>query len=137
MNLKKALQEKNKLKGAISETVYRLRKYNVVAVGEDRPYNPKSLLQELLGSIDEMVLLKTKIHQANAQVFHQIFRLSELKSLAGQLRHLDCEKSKDKNSNISEPVISIIERDELVKKLDLEIESIQEELDNHNYRTTI
>jgi hypothetical protein len=78
-------------------------------------------------------------------VYDKIFRLSELKSMVKQLKELDCTEGKQRQgyrSMSTEPInkvaeIKIPEKDEMIKKWEEEIESIQEELDAHNAKTKI
>lgn len=139
MNLKKALKEKNKLKGKITETYERIRRYNIAEEGIARPYDPKQLLNDLFANIDEMVALKTKIQSANIQVFDKIFRLSELKNIAGKLKYMPCEieRIEHVSGKFSTASISTNKRDAIIENIQKKIEQIQEELDEFNYQMKI
>jgi hypothetical protein len=139
MNIKKALKEKNNLKGKINETLTRISKHNVTENGIERPYDPHLLLDELFVKIEEMVTMKTKIQKANIDVFDKIYRLSELKNVASRLKYLNCTKERIHNSpdNFSDVAISTKERDLLLENIEKQIEKIQEELDEFNYKTKI
>jgi hypothetical protein len=143
MNIKQALKRKNQLVGLISEQYSRANTYNSVEVGTVRPYDPKESLTEWFKLTTELVDLKTKIHTANLPVYYKIFHLSELKSQVKYLKALTCTEGKERNRWDSEnPVskvamIGVVERDNLVKDLETQIESIQEELDYHNQNTNI
>jgi hypothetical protein len=142
MNIKQALKEKNKQIKLNSENYQKLVVYNSVEEGAERPYDPKQALVDWLKGIQDLVELKTKIHRANSKVYDKIFRLAELKSAVKQIRHLDCSTGKQSAYRSTEPVIktsaiSLIEKDQLVKEMETEIEKIQEELDNHNAKVKI
>jgi hypothetical protein len=137
MNLKKALKEKNKLKGKLSETYSRISRYNLSEEGLERPYNPTKLLKELMEHVDEMVQLKTKIQIANTAIYDKIFRLAELKNIASKVKYLSCEREKTSNGYLSDAAITTKERDAFVEKLQKEIEQIQEDLDEFNYHQKI
>ena len=137
MNLKKALKEKNKLKGKIYETCHRISKYNISEEKFERPYDPIKLWDELLVSVDEMVALKSKIQRANLDVFDKIFKLSELKGIAAKLKYLNCEREITSTGYVPQAAISTIDRDKLIENIEKQIEQIQEELDEFNYRKTI
>jgi len=139
MNIKKALKEKNNLKGKINETLSRISKHNITEDGIERPYDPRVLLEELFVKVEEMVTLKTQIQKANNDVFDKIYRLSELKNVASKLKYLNCNKERIYNSpdNFSDVAISTKERDLLIEKIEKQIEKIQEELDEFNYKTKI
>ena len=125
------------------EAFSKLTSYNSVEVDTERPYDPRTSMNEWLKGVEELVELKAKIHRANAKVYEKIFRLAELKSIVKQLRHLDCTSGKHNTGYRSqEPImkmteITLVERDAMVKKFEDEIESIQEFLDNHNAKTKI
>jgi len=139
MNIKKALKEKNNLKGKINETLSRISKHNITEDGIERPYDPRVLLEELFVKVEEMVTLKTQIQRANNDVFDKIYRLSELKNVASKLKYLNCNKERIHNSldNFSDVAISTKDRDLLIEKIEKQIETIQEELDEFNYKTKI
>ena len=94
---------------------------------------------------NELVELKTKIHRANATVYDKIFRLSELKSMASRLKSLNCQEGKvtrgrwdsELPPSIMVAEIGIVERDEMVKHIEAQIEEIQDILDTHNAVTEI
>lgn len=145
MTVKQALKLKNKLVKEITEELQKAQSYNSVEVSTPRPYSSSEALEKVAKLTNELVELKTKIHQANSPVYDKIFRLSELKSLVSKIKVLNCTEgtSTDYYSRRSEnpPVmtseISIVERDGMVKIMEDEIESIQDELDTHNALTQI
>ena len=145
MTVKQALKLKNKLVKEITEELQKAQSYNSVEVSTPRPYSSSEALEKVAKLTNELVELKTKIHQANSPVYDKIFRLSELKSLVSKIKMLNCTEgtSTDYYSRRSEnpPVmtseISIVERDSMVKIMEDEIESIQDELDIHNALTQI
>ena len=145
MNIRQALKEKNKLVKEIQDLYVRISQYNSVEVGAHRPYSPKQLMEIVNVKSNELVDLKTKIHIANAPVYDKIFRLSELKSTITRIKNLDCTEgvSNDyysrnrENPPVKTAEISIIERDEIVKHMEEQIETIQNILDTHNQNTHI
>lgn len=145
MNIRQALKEKNKLVKEIQDLYGRISQYNSVEVGGQRPYSPKQLMEIVNQKSNELIELKTKIHLANAPVYDKIFRLSELKSTITRIKNLDCTEgvSNDyfsrnrENPPVKTAEISIVERDEMVKHLEEQIETIQDILDTHNQNTQI
>jgi hypothetical protein len=145
MTIKQALKLKNKLVKEITEAIMKVQTYNSVEVGNTKPYSSKESLDEVTNLTNQLVELKTQIHQANLPVYGKIFRMSELKSLASKLKAIDCTEgtANDYYSRRSEAVItktaeiSILDRDTMVKNMELEIEKIQDELDTHNALTQI
>lgn len=145
MNIRQALKEKNKLVKEIQDLYVRISQYNSVEVGAHRPYSPKQLMEILNVKSNYLVDLKTKIHIANAPVYDKIFRLSELKSTITRIKNLDCTEgvSNDyysrnrENPLVKTAEISIVERDEMVRFMEEQIETIQDILDTHNQNTQI
>ena len=145
MNVKRALKEKNRLVKEIQELYTRLSQYNSVEVGNVRPYSPKDMLEQINEKSNELVELKTKIHKANTPVYDKIFRLSELKSTIARIKNLDCNEgivqdyySRNRETPaVKMTEISIVERDEMVKHMEGQIEEIQDILDNFNQITEI
>ena len=145
MNIKKALKEKNRLVKEILDLHTRVATYNSVEVGNVRPYSAKESMELLNQKSNELVELKSNIHRANGPVYHHIFRLSELKSMITRIKNLDCNEgivqdyySRNRETPaVKETEISIVERDEMVKYMEDQIEEIQDILDNHNQITEI
>lgn len=145
MTVKQALKLKNKLVKEITEELQKAQSYNSVEVGSTRPYSSSEALERVSKLTNELVELKTKIHQANSPVYNKIFRLSELKSLVSKIKMLNCTEGtstdyysrRSENSPVMTSEISIVERDSMVKIMEDEIESIQDELDTHNALTQI
>ena len=145
MNIKKALKEKNRLVKEIQDLHVRVATYNSIEVGNVRPYSAKECMEQINQKSNELVELKTNIHRANAPIYHHIFRLSELKSTIARIKNLDCNEgsvqdyySRNRETPlVKETEISIVERDEMVKHMEGQIEEIQDILDNHNQITQI
>jgi hypothetical protein len=143
MKVKQALKHKKKLATKMNQEFVRVNMYNSVEEGATRVYDVKEAMQNWLKMIDELVELKTKIHLANVPVYGKIFRMSELKSQLSNLKQLDCVDGKhfDRYGRgeavIKTAEISVLERDQMVLKIEEEIERLQEELDEHNATTSI
>lgn len=143
MNLKQALKRKNRLVGLIAEEYIKVSQYNSVDDVNQRPYSVKEALQNWLKLTDELIELKSKIQIANNKVNDKIFRLSELKTQVKQLKKLDCTSglyySKWSDDKVVTKVaeIEVVERDNMVKELEAQIEKIQDELDEWNHQTIL
>lgn len=143
MNIKQALKKKNKLVGLIKEEFTKAQVYNVVEEGNSRPYSATESLKKWFELTEELTQLKTKIHKANLPMYGKIFELAELKNQVKLLRGLDCTNGKvnasrwDDKIVVKQSEINIIERDTMVKNLELKIELIQDELDVWNHNTLI
>jgi hypothetical protein len=145
MNIKKALKEKNRLVKEIQDLQVRVATYNSIEVGNKRPYSVRESMERVDSLSNELVELKTKIHIANAPIYKHIFRLSELKSMITRIKNLDCNEgtvqdyySRNRETPlVKEAEISIVERDDMIKHMEGQIEEIQDILDNHNQITEI
>lgn len=145
MNIKKALKEKNRLVKEIQDLQVRVATYNSIEVGNKRPYSVRESMERVNSLSNELVELKTKIHIANAPIYKHIFRLSELKSMITRIKNLDCNEgtvqdyySRNRETPlVKEAEISIVERDDMIKHMEGQIEEIQDILDNHNQITEI
>ena len=85
MTVKQALKEKNSLLKRINDAMAKVTAYNSIDEGNVRPYSTREQLIMVKDLTDELVRLKTRIHEANAPVYHKIFELSELKSLVKRM----------------------------------------------------
>lgn len=145
MNIKQALKQKNKLVQELNQLIQRMVINNTVIEGNVRPYSTKETLGQVYKKIEEINMLKTQIHRANAPVYDKIFLMAELKSLVKHLKMMDCTNGVDSDyySRRSETTIvknseiSVVERDIEVKFLEARIDQIQDELDEHNFTTQI
>lgn len=145
MTLKQALKLKNKLVQDLNELTARLQNNNSIVEGNIRDYSAKETLSEIYRKVDELTIIKTKIHRANFEVYDKIFLLSELKSLVTKMKSLDCTNGtavdyysrRSDNQLIKNAEISVVERDNEIKFLETRIDQIQDELDHFNATTII
>ncbi len=144
MNIKQALKEKNKLAKKVTDLMDRTNRNNSMDEGAVRSYDPKESLEQALQMVDDLVNLKTKMHMANAEVYDKIFRMSEYKSLVKYLKTLNCSQGTivtsrygDSTARQMTTVITEVERDKFVEKLENMIDTLQTELDTHNATTHI
>lgn len=143
MNIKQALKRKNVLVNEIKQEFGKIQAYNSLEVGSKRPYSAKDALKTYMEKTNELITLKTAIHKANAPVYGKIFRISELKSMVRYLGTLNCNEGKQRSGygmaelSVMSVEIDVVERDNLVKKLETEIDQIQDELDYFNSVTEL
>lgn len=138
MYIKQALKLKNKLVRQIEQEFQRMNENNIHSDLEAPVYDSKESLTKYLALINDLIDLKTKIHRANAPVYDKIFKMAELKSAIQSLKRLNCSTQKRKifgsdteyTNFVAE--VNILERDQLVTKMETEIELLQEALDVHN-----
>ena len=91
-----------------------------------------------------MVDVKTQIANTNLKVVDKIYRLSELKSRASFIKNLNIKEGKMQEGrwgqtdvNEWESELKNKERDAISEKLEIEIDSLQAELDKFNFETDI
>jgi hypothetical protein len=144
MNIKQALKKKNKLIGMINEEFVKASQYNVVEEGNPRPYSAVEAIGKWMQLTNDLIVLKTQIHKANLPVYDKIFELSELKNQVKFLKTLNCTSGKVSGGRWGEgePVIkhaeiNVVEKDKMVKNLEIRIETLQDELDQWNHNTSI
>ena len=145
MNLTKALKHKKKLVKQADEMYTRFQRYNSQnKENVDRGYDPAKAYESWLKLTNELVDLKTKIHNANAPIASKIFRLGEVKNLVSRLRNVDTKVGLVRESRYSdsEPVeyvafMNLFTKDEIVASWEQEIETIQEEIEAFNAITKI
>ena len=143
MKVKQALKYKKKLASKMNQEFSKVQMYNSVEEGSIRVYDVVESMRNWLTMSEELVELKTKLHLANAPVYGKIFRMSELKSQLSNLKQLDCVDGKyfDRYGRgeaiVKTAKINVLEKDQMVLKIEEEIERLQEELDEHNATTSI
>lgn len=144
MNIKQALKRKNKLVQEIKTEFEKVEQYNSISETNFRPYSAKRALENWVKLTNELVNVKTNIHLANAPVYPKIFQLSELKNQVKLLKTLDCTEgvpSRSRYDSVDLPSrkaeITVIERDSMIKDMETQIETIQDELDEWNHTTQI
>jgi hypothetical protein len=145
MNLTKALKHKKKLVKQADEAFMRFQRYNSqVKENVEKGYDPEAAYNNWIRLTNELITLKTKIHNANAPIANRIFRLGELKNLVSRLRNVETKKGlvREYRSSDSTPVeyvayMDLFNKDNQIFNWEQEIESIQEEIEAFNAITKI
>jgi hypothetical protein len=121
-----------------------MQQFNSTEVGNQRPYSTVVLYNQIQRETQELASLKAKIHIANAEVMEDIFWMSEMKSTIAALKKMDCTEGKSSRERFrmeSEMVltseISLVNRNQEIKMLEVKIEEIQDKLDTFNATTEI
>ena len=142
MNVSQALKQKNKLAIELKKQYVIAQQHNQIEEGNIRRYSSQEALDKASTLAIELTELKTKIHLANAPVYGKIFQMAELKGRIKELKQIPTKEGKQAGSygsgdTIKEVEINVAEIDKMVEQLELQIESIQSELDIHNSTTQI
>lgn len=144
MKLYQALKLKKKIASDISKLWTKLRENNSVIKGEERNYDPKEIMDEILKKTEYLIRLKINIQKANEPILDKIYRIAELKSQVDYLRTVSTKKGietyRDYGNTVSQEYETIYDRkqiDELTLTLETSISKIQDELEQYNFNTDI
>jgi hypothetical protein len=146
-SLARALKYKNRLVGKIAAVTDTIRTKNSIIKGSEREVDIEALASLRVKLIDNLIILKTAINQANGPIVRDIFAISELKAESTFLSSIDTthgKATKDRGfyNSTSEPVefeayIRFNKVEELKTNANKKIDAIQEKIDKHNHSTTI
>jgi hypothetical protein len=110
----------------------------------DKGYSPEEAFNSWIELTQELIELKTKIHNANIKIAGKIFRLGELKNLVSRIRGIDTKSgiTKERFSSVQEPIeyvayLDLFAKDDQISKWESEIEQLQEEIEAYNAITKI
>lgn len=142
MTIAQALKDKNKKVANIQKLWQRIRSYNSIAEGSERPYDIEETYKAVRNEIDALTDLKTRIHLASAPVRSDIFRLAELKSAIQNVKSITTTRGqyRDRYSDttvVQTAVLGVEWQDAEIEKIEAEIEKIQESLDRFNHSTNV
>ena len=150
ITLARALKIKNKLAGEIKDLKNKMMSKNVILVGKNtnlemviNKYNVHDMYKELKDKKSKLNNLKIIINDANREIIHNIFAISELKDTLKFISSLDTREglvSRGYIDNETQEYFSQIddnERDIIKKELQNQIDVIQEEIDKYNFNTEI
>jgi hypothetical protein len=150
ITLARALKLKNKLAGEIKDLKNKIMSKNVILVGKNtdleiavNKYDVHKMYVELNDKKNKLVNLKIIINDANREIIHNIFTISELKDTLKFISSLDTREGLISRGYVESEAqmyfsqIDDNERDLIKKKLQNQIDVIQEEIDQHNHNTKI
>jgi hypothetical protein len=141
ITLAKALKLKNRLAGRLAKLDKDLEHYNSVPAGSDQP-DIKGIYAERRKLVVHLVELKVAINTANQPIHRTIFELGELKSLVALLGRTSTKHGtmvEGYHGNEIQYVAQFRKGDvdREVRRLEVEIDRIQDQLDRFNYNTLI
>lgn len=142
LTISQSLKEKNKMAAKIQRNWAKIISINSLPKGANRPYDVVELKNETLCLTEELIELKTKIHEASAPVRMKIFRLSELKSILLKVGSINTKEGlvKERYDNTlveMDAVLKTKDVDDMMTNYQDEIDDIQAYLDNYNYTTKL
>jgi hypothetical protein len=143
-NIKNCLKKKNRIIGMMETEFAKASRYNSISEKNRRPYSVFESLKNWMDLADELVDLKTKLHEANVKggMLQRIFLLAELKTQANKLQNLDCAEGSvtsryDSTETVKTAELTVEVRDAMVLNLQDRIIAIEEELDQFNHETVV
>ena len=153
VTIAKALATKNRLVGE-KERLFHLFSSNNSRREQDKSnYKAEELLAQYEAVVEKLIATKTAIAKANVDLYEKIYRISELKSKAAQLRRVntndkDGEREKmvrDASGNYQEEITVVkhvahlndVQMDEKIKAIEKEIETLQDAVTAFNHTQEI
>lgn len=142
INLAKALKLKNRLAGRLARLTSDIQTYNSVQQGTEA-VDVRNRLRERAETVTLLTDLKFAVSQANLSVQKVIFDLAERKAEVALLSGLNTRHGVYKEGYPVGGDVTYVaqfrkaEIDELVSKLEAEIDRLQDQLDSFNHITTI
>ena len=145
MKLAKALKQKNKLAGEVTQLKELLTEQNSRSTKQKFDYNNQEVLTNLRAKIDELVATKAAIGAANAEIYPKIFRLAELKGFVTALKGLSTKEgvyaeSLGYSQSVEVEYVAQIKKaevDKLVEEIEKEIQELQDALDEFNFTRSV
>ena len=146
LTLAKALSVKNRLAGRLSQTRTNIETYNSVLAGQrdgdgQSTVDVRAEYERLLMLLEGLVAVKAAIQRANVAVYEDVLRLGEKKALLQMLGELNTKHGTEPGYNGVEYRYSatILKPEvlEMVRRLEAEIDKLQDRLNQYNAPTTV
>lgn len=148
MNIRKALQVKNKSAGDLAKKFDKINKHNVYTKFDDTAapaYDTKKLLAEAISDARNLAALKSNIAVANLKIQADIHLMAELKGLIERLNSINTQNGEQRQYGPNGQIVSVktvpqiteMEVETFVKSLEDEIVKLQDSIDHHNSTVSI
>jgi hypothetical protein len=146
LTLSKALSIKNRLAGRLSQARANIEAYNSVLAGQKEglvqaTVDVRAEYARFRKLQDGLIALKAAIQRANLPVYEDVLQLGELKGVIQLLNGLNTKHGTEPGYNAVEfrcvAEIKKPEALEMVRKLEAEIDAIQDKLNQFNASTRI
>ena len=141
INLCRALKLKNRLASRLARLDSLITEYNS-SVEDNREYDVRQLYKTRMVLAEHLVQLKVQITDANRPMQRQIFEVAECKSLCSTLSRVDTQHG-PRSTGFGEPVQRYVAQfrkadlERETRKVEREIDRLQDELDQFNFKTRI
>lgn len=141
ISLAKALKLKNRLAGRLNKTQTDIQTYNSVLAEQANQVDVPALCKLRDEIAEQLVVLKTKIVFGNAEIQSDLIRQGELMSKLTWLATLETRDGKRHGYQNTEVTwvasVKKTDVDKETKKLEAEIDAIQDKLDSYNHTQKI
>lgn len=146
MTLAKALSVKNRLAGRLAQARSNIETYNSVLAGQRDEdgragVDVRAEYGRLLMLQDGLVAVKAAIQRANLAIYEDVLRLGEMKALIQMLNGLNTKHGTEPSYNGVEyhfvATITKPEALESVRRLEAEIDTLQDKLNKYNASTKV
>jgi hypothetical protein len=146
VTLAKALSIKNRLAGRLSQARSNIETYNSVPAGQRddegrATVDVRAEYERLLMLQEGLVAVKAAVHRANTPAYEDVLRLAEKKALVQMLSGLDTKHGTEPgyagvefrySATILKPEVL-----EMVRRLEAEIDKLQDKLNHFNATATV
>ncbi len=135
ISLSKALKIKNRLAGRLAKATNNIATYNSVVEGRMTEANVMDSVSERALLVEALIDLKTAIYEGNRGIYRQIISLVEKKGEVQFLTVLNTRNGKEpgyQQDIVYVATLTKAEVDKRVKKLEKEIDDLQDEIDKYN-----
>jgi hypothetical protein len=144
VTLAKALSVKNRLAGRLSQARSNIETYNSVPVGQRDGESRESVdvraeYERLLMLQEGLVAVKAAVHRANTPVYEDVLRLAEKKALVKMLGGLNTKHGTEPGYGMEFLYAATLRKPEvleMVRRLEAEIDKLQDKLNHFNATAT-
>jgi hypothetical protein len=143
ITLAKALKVKNRLAGRLAKVHADSQTYNSVLEGQADQVNVAALVQTRDELVEALVTLKAAISEANREIQRAIYDLAEKKASAQFFAGISTRHGAEPAVYPGQPdhkylaVMKKADVDAQVQRLEKEIDTLQDQIDSFNHRTTV
>jgi hypothetical protein len=147
VSLAKALSVKNRLAGRLSQARTHIETYNSIPAGQrnaggESTVDVRAEYERLLSLQEALVAVKAAIQRGNSPVYEDVLRLGEKKALVQMLSGLNTRHGTDVSGFNSVEVqysATILKPEvlEMVRRLEAELDRLQDKLNQFNATTTV
>ncbi|WP_165244439.1 hypothetical protein [Paludisphaera soli] len=146
ISLAKALSVKNRLAGRLAQARVNIEAYNSVLSGQReeegrRTVDARAELDRFLRLQEALVAVKAAVQRANVAIYEDVLRLAEKKSLIQMLNGLNTKHGAEPGYNgVEYRFVATIAKPEvldMVRRLEAEIDKLQDRLNQYNATTQV